>query len=416
MNHFKRYTVIYVALIFISVIIIGFYVMDNKEIDFNWKTVSGDEEVVEDVLIFGDGQNNPNMASRYTMMPDPFRLSIDESKRIENPRGTLYGWNYQDQQMEEYVNEYKDFMRGKYYWAENFTETNNQLIYVDEDNLGWDFDEQNTLQVEVLDKETKEETEFDIPIEENLQVYGVDSTDVHDDKLYVHLFIEGQFNERTDIYEDESAILVIDLNNQSLEDIKFPDKDNEQKEDVFATLNFRDSGLIDGEMNYLYTYDEYQVTQDGGYQGDYPVKYELRLYNVEEDRFKSINLLEENVYASDYLHIYDNAVYSGVLQGSNYTLTKYDKNLEEQGAVFDENVLNGDLEVGQEDLYPLTNVHNGNFYIVFPAFSTMAVTDISISAFNLETGENVYEGIIQAEDSMNQYQHFDLYQLEFKNE
>ncbi|GIO23264.1 hypothetical protein [Oceanobacillus sp. J11TS1] len=407
MNHLKRYWITYIALIFISVIIIGFYLVDKKEVAFNWKTVSGDEEVVKDVLIFGEGQ------SAYgRMVADPFQLSIDESKRIEQPRG-FFGSTYQDLQIEKYIDEYRSFMRGKNQWIENFTETDNQLIYVNEEVQNWG--EQSNLHVEILNKETEDVTEFEVPIEEQAhQIYGINSVTANKDKLYVQVYMEGQYDETADIYTDENAILIIDINDQTIEDIKFPEKDVPLKEGIYTSLMYQDSGLIDGEMNYLYIYEEYKEDQNGTIVEDVPLKYELQLYNIERDTIKSVDL-ETNAYGSDFVKIYDGAVYSGMLQGENYTLMKYDENLKEK-EVFDANVLNGDLEVNQEDVYPLTNMHNGYFYIVYPAYSTLTVADISINAFDMETGENVYQGIIQAEDAMKQYHYFDLYQLEFKDE
>ncbi|WP_152656080.1 hypothetical protein [Oceanobacillus sp. CFH 90083] len=413
MNHIKRYSVIYIALIFISVIIIGFYLMDSEEIDFNWKTVSGDEEIVKDVLIIGDGQESYS-AQYYNMVLNPFRLSLNESKRIEQPRGMYHGGNNGDLQMEKYIKEYKSFMRGKKLWSENFIETEADLIYVSGDNLDWGIDGQNNIHVEILDKETKEVSRFDASVEKNLQMYGVTSININNNKLYVQVYMEGQYDEKTDIFTDENAILVIDLNNQTVEDIKFLEKDIEQKEGVYTSLHYQDSGLIDGEVNYLYTYDEYKVDQNDSMVEDSPLKYELRLYNVEKDSFKSIDLSEESLYEGEFLRIYDGDVYLGILQEANYTLMKFDRNLKEREVIFDENVLNGDLEIGKEDVYPLTNVHNGYFYIVFPTSSSRSVTDISVNVFDLKTGENVYQGIVKAGNSMKHYQYFDLYQLEFK--
>ncbi|GGP15022.1 hypothetical protein [Oceanobacillus neutriphilus] len=415
MNHVKRYLTIYIALIFISVIIIGFYLVDKEEVDFNWKTVSGDEETVKDVLIYGDAQRS-TYSPYYNIVPDPFRLSLEDSKRIELQRGMYYGWYYQDSQMEKYVKEYKSFMRGKNAWSENFIETENQLIYVDGDNLGWGIDESNDIHVEILDKETDEVNAFELPVEENQQIYGVNSISINDNKLYAQVYMEGQYNQAADIYQDDDAILIIDLNNQTIEDIKFPSKDIEPKEDIYTTLIYQDSGLINGEMNYLYIYDEYKVDQNGGYIGDSSLKYELRLYNVEEDSFKSVDLLGDSLYEGEFLRIYDGEVYAGLLQGENYSLTRFDENLEEKEVIFDENVLNGDSEIIPEDVYPLTDIRNGYFYIAFPAFSNLTATDVSINAFDLETGENVYQGIIQAADSMKQYQYFNLNQMEFEDE
>lgn len=414
MNHVKRYLTIYIALIFISVIIMGFYLIDKEGVDFNWKTVSGDEETVKDVLIYGDAQRS-TYSPYYNIVPDPFRLSLEDSKRIELQRGMYYGWYYQDSQMEKYVKEYKSFMRGKNTWSENFIETENQLIYVDGDNLGWGIDESNDIHVEILDKETDEVNAFELPVEENQQIYGVNSISINDNKLYAQVYMEGQYNQAADIYQDDDAILIIDLNNQTIEDIKFPSKDIEPKEDIYTTLIYQDSGLINGEMNYLYIYDEYKVDQNGGYIGDSSLKYELRLYNVEEDSFKSVDLLGDSLYEGEFHRIYDGEVYAGLLQGENYSLTRFDENLEEKEVIFDENVLNGDSEIIPEDVYPLTDIRNGYFYIAFPAFSDLTATDVSINAFDLETGENVYQGIIQATDSMKQYQYFNLNQMEFKD-
>ena len=83
MDHLKRYSIIYFAFLFISVILISFYVMDEETLDFKWKTVSGDEAVMKDVTILGDGQSSPGMASYYSVVSEPFQLSVDESKRID---------------------------------------------------------------------------------------------------------------------------------------------------------------------------------------------------------------------------------------------------------------------------------------------------------------------------------------------
>ncbi|MDM8100241.1 hypothetical protein [Oceanobacillus oncorhynchi] len=415
MDHLKRYSIIYFAFLFISVILISFYVMDEETLDFKWKTVSGDEAVVKDVTILGDGQSSPGMASYYSVVSEPFQLSVDESKRINQSRESYYGWYYSDLQIEKYVKEYKSFMRGKNQWSENFAETDNQLIYVDGNENNWDMNEQNHIGVEILDKETENVSSFELAVEDQ-QIYGVSSITADNyNKLYVQLYMEGQYDEITDVYTDENGILVIDLNNQTIEDIRFPQRDMESKEGIEPSLTYQDSGLINGEMHYLYTYDEYKVDQNGVYVGDSPLKYELRLYNVEQDSFQSIDLQEANFYGGDFLRIYDGTVYAGMLQGENYTLTKFDENLEEQETVFEENVFDAEIEIGQEEVYPLTDVHNGYFYVVFPAYSTLTVADISINVFDLETGENVYQGIIQAEDSMKQYQYFDLYQMEFED-
>lgn len=407
MNHLKRYCITYIALIFISIIIIGFYLTNSKVIDFNWRTVSGDEEVVKDAVIFGTGENY------NTMMPQPFYLSKDEAERIELPRG-YFGWFYQDTQIDKYIQEYRSFMRGKDPWTENFVETDGQLIYVDEKNLSWENNESNKLGIEILDKETKEVTAFEIPVpEQESKIYGVRSVVASKDKLFVQSFMERQQGQ---VYSDEDVILIIDLNRQAIEDIRFPEKDIEQKSGMYTDLNYQDSGLIGGEMNYLYIYEQYKVDEYGAYEEDSPNEYQLQIYNADTDQTKTIPLEKGYLYEGDFLQIYDNAVYRGMLQGEHYTLMRWDASLEEKEIIFDENVSNGDMEMGQGDSYPLAAIHNGRFYMIFPALSAQTAADISINAFDLQTGENIYQGIIKAGGSIAQYQYLDLYQLEFKEE
>ncbi|WP_080875454.1 hypothetical protein [Oceanobacillus timonensis] len=413
MNHLKRYSIIYIAILFISVIFMAFYLMGKEELHFNWKTISGDEAVMEDAFILGDGQ----YSSGGSIIPDIFQLSVDGSQRVDQSSGMIFGRGYPDLPIERYIEQYPDFMRGKNHWSENFTEMENQLIYVDEEKLVGEDMEQNKLEVELLDKETEETHSFDFALETERNMYGVHSVTADNNQLYIQVFMEREQDDTAYDLGDETAILVIDMETQTLDDIKYPEQNVDSKEGAHASLDFQDSGLINGEMHYLYTSNEYKVNQQGSIieDEDAPLTYELLLYNVEDDSFKTMELPGENGIEEELLRIYDNAVYSGMRGGENYMLTKFDANLEDQEVIFDESVLSGDMNLNQEESYPLTEIHDGYFYIVSPAFSELTVTDISVNVFDMETGDNVYQGIIQAGDSVNQYQYVNLNQLGFED-
>lgn len=165
----KKYWKLTVTVIVIIVTFITFYThttsISKSFPQFTVETIEGDESYAEPIVMSGD------YYSSYTMH-EPLKITKDGTTylRDEDFITRMYPF-YNSLYIDKLQTEYRSFMRGKEDAPYSFAETDERLFYATllYNRFGIPM---NKIELEVLDKTTKQAETFSIVLEENVDLFG----------------------------------------------------------------------------------------------------------------------------------------------------------------------------------------------------------------------------------------------------
>lgn len=172
---------------------------------FELEHKSGDESLVEDVIVTGSYVQSNNHSS--------FIFNGDETEYSQEHSFTEYllnAYGY-DPIRERLTDEYRDFMRGQPYLHHNFFESEEALVIVEEE---WDYTGQSRVKLNVsyLNKETQEEQHKVINVE-NTHYASVMEVQYIDGRIYLYVQYTQEDDKRIIrefVYDVESKTIVSD--------------------------------------------------------------------------------------------------------------------------------------------------------------------------------------------------------------
>lgn len=372
MNHLKRYWDIWSILLAIVVIITTYFAqIDHTPIGLEWKKTSGDYSELENMDIVGS-TSTVNQSVMY-------RLSANKSK--DNLQQDIVGANFIDsrlniynhQQLNEYINEYKSFMRGKPLFIELYEETNEYVIFADT--------KEEKLMVEVLYKENKEVNKMEFPLEHLESAYvHISSLNYNDNQLYMILGYEKETSENGFPIMNYKSIR-IDLDQEKIvEEKQIVENNNKQKE---VELEFLDSFIQENKEYYLIverTYNLIEENSESQYYQDTNTAHRLYLYDAEAgEQVELPEIITENsapvLYEGNVLFVKE--------EGGKLSMELFDIDTQEIETV-------SQVEVKSPYSIPMLEVRGDNAYLLYSP--NEGRNKILLNVTNINTGYNVFTG------------------------
>ncbi|WP_077596666.1 hypothetical protein [Oceanobacillus kimchii] len=372
MNHLKRYWGIWSILLAIVVIISTYYAqIDHTPIGLDWKKTSGDYSELDNMDIVGS-TSTVNQSVMY-------RLSANKSK--DNLQQDIVGANlidsrlnfYNHQQLNEYINEYKSFMRGKPLFIELYEETNEYVIFADT--------KEEKLMVEVLYKENKEVNKMEFPLEHLESAYvHISSFNYNDNQLYMILGYEKETSENGFPIMNYKSIR-IDLDQEKIvEEKQIVENNNKQKE---VELEFLDSFIQENKEYYLIverTYNLIEESSESQYYQDTNTAHRLYLYDAEAgEQVELPEIITENsapvLYKGNVLFVKE--------EGGKLSMELFDIDTQEIETV-------SQVEVKSPYSIPMLEVRGDNAYLLYSP--NEGRNKILLNVTNINTGYNVFTG------------------------
>ncbi|WP_424475733.1 hypothetical protein [Oceanobacillus kimchii] len=378
MKHIKKYWGLWAIIITSTIAIVIYYVhMETSKINLEWKTVSGEEKIVEDLSIKGH-LFTPYQEDYFSSTPNNFERSSQENVLLSNGLSI-----YQHERLNRFIDEYQSFMRGKSMDDSLYHETDEKIIYTSVD------DEEENLLIELLDKQTKEVYKFEYPFENIEGSYiSVNSTEYVEDELYIiisSLDINGEAGENYEYY-----LYTIDMkNNQLVEERKIIGKEDQEKTDIIQLID--DTFTENQKVVMFEKYNSPELISYTNENGEYVSERSMDDSDVEDvrqlfllDLINNEKIEIPNTIALGSNHIIRNQfVYYLREEAEARYIEQYNINKQEIDTIA---TLNGE-DTGYGTLL---QEKNGYMYIA----NLNSNLEINLEVINIENGDSSYKGHI----------------------
>lgn len=396
-----------ISITIISILAIGaFYIQsalaENNFLDFTFTIKSGDEEAVENLMLqgsyYGEGEQGQNVTIQTTGTTYSNNNSLLDSI---NPY-------YIDPKIKRLQKEYRSFMRGKENNIAPFYEDEKLLVYADVDWGSMINDQDFTFDIEVLEKESGETEAFELEVpEKNKYDYiYVENVQMADGELKV---ITRQSVKRKN--QNEFHVYRFDVSAQKLISDDLITSYQDETDTGWSYTDLISSSNISGEENKYITFVKTileDVQGEGGEIYSEEVAKELVTYNLETKQMKSTELPDEINGESHNAVLIGKMVYFGQDSEAGGELIAYNIESEE----IDSNQTIDLLSKEQEDFGLLMKIHEGKMYIANLFIDRD--TNGKIAVIELDTGEILYEGFVNVENSKTAPSGYELFLNEIK--
>jgi hypothetical protein len=388
----KKYWKIICISILIVAIISSYYIQktamaSKNDRSFKIETISGNKEEIENLIlqtsyksndfyhmlyISKDGSTNPNNQSFFRDLIAPNEPMI----------------------LRKYIDEHRNFMRGKEFDPRKYFEDKARLIYTTFLDDGRKEAKGNvlTLQIDTLDKNTNDSSSFkiDIPVQPSYDWVIVNDVYVGNGKINIlttnylsaNYLVKGR---------EELHIYTIDENSKELE------RDSilaELVSDERGTSNiriFNENNTTQNENYYLYMVEKYSDRKED--TEPEVISSQIYLYNNAKNEAEEWIIPEELKPYRKAMHIHEETIFIPVYSANGLTLHRYHIEKKQWEKPF---TLQYSSITSEKDA-PFLRITEGKFYLVY------RVSDGQwLSIVDLKTGELIYEGKIISEDKKNQ--------------
>ncbi|ATP41089.1 hypothetical protein CSE16_14075 [Solibacillus sp. R5-41] len=366
---------------FVSVMVIGFYYIQvaiaaKGDFTFKIETTSGNEAEIDNI----------SLAAYYqrAFYQRQLNISKDGSNSINVNRSQIDYMFGQElpKIVKEYIEEHRQFMRGKQYYEENYFKDEDYLVYA----AIQDFDQVRpgdllTVEVDVLELKTNERSSFEIqtPAQESYNWMGVRDVFMQDGKIKIvatgSLVNSGE----------ELRIFTVDEKSKVLQEDKLIVKVASEAGIVTNLYLHTNSNESLNDNYYLYEIKKYKKMEYGGPSNEY-LSHQLYVYNKLKNEVEEIVIPAEIKPKMTFL--YGAQVFMPTYSADGIELNHYSIETQQW-----EEPLHYDytITVNKEEP-PLVQLMDEKLYIV-----NRVAGEHLLYIGDLRTGESLYEGKITAE-------------------
>lgn len=378
----KKITILLLSIIF--TIVLGVYyaqpfLADSQKSSFNFTLVEGDLNEIENLHYTTAMENDGSMF---------LDISPEGTEHLDSVLlGSIY--TYQSSDIKRWQNEYRSFMRNKQYSYSNFTEEEEALFYIGDFTRNWSKDGENkiTIQIERLDKATKEVTEKELNIESMDEIEFISYQNIC--KAGPYLAIQAYVNTAqtqkytTYIYNWETGEVVDEIEASDSFDYWSGDTNL-----YIEVLNKENPKFLLNRRNYLYEDVPGQEWQDEEIENDY------RTYNPKttdtEEVFLPYELTDNDI---SYV-VGDGNVIFVEKSEEHFLITIYDV---ENQKVSKEKIIPIEPKTFLEESY-LHVIKQDSKLLITQMYIEPERSSVGIVVVNLDSIEKTFEGTMELTD------------------
>lgn len=379
-KYWKSMSIAVITMITISFFYIQSTLAGSSYPEFTFEFVSGDEEEVEDLIVYGDYREGNIKGDNFQITAEGTQYNGDLSYFERLERG------HRTPQMNELQENYKGFMRGKHSIFQ-LAENEENLVYADV-NSGPDSEME--FQIEVLDKASDQSMEFtvDIPDEENYGYIYIEQVLISGDKAKV--VTRNHANGTMDSFATDIHVYDFDISEQTLINDETMISYSEGSAGQTMTSVFT---LGDGSTNShaVFVLEQWETGQDGeGMHFSDLVENKIIYIDMETNDHTEFELPEDFQGIVQSALLEDSVLYFNHLGASGLEINAYDLETQElddrRSFTIEREHL--DMHMGQ----PLTAIKDGKIYIL--AYTNEDFAQANLFIHDVDSGELVYEGRI----------------------
>lgn len=349
----------------------------KDEISLDLETVTGNEEEIKHLTIQGSFNDN-HMYRQFTLQEG--HMINPEKQSYLKGLTTIYA----PRSIQPYIKEYRNFMRGKAYLPSLYVEDDLRIIYAEIANKKPIYEDGNLkLKVDILDKQTKDRTTFEVMTDEKVKYQWSNIFDVFVEDNLIKILVYSQLMDA----EEELRLYTVDVNKQQLEQETVIAQAKNSVSRINTVYNHYE---IKNDAYYAYSIEQYREDEEG--DRSEITNQQVYVYNVRTNEKKELQIPENIKLANIQLLIDGEELVISVKKMSSIEINCYNMkhNYWEEpvtfaapGALFD-----------KED----NTMHymNGKLYVVF---RTTGSNRLLIG--DIYTGKTLYEGQFVANDGEN---------------
>lgn len=387
-KYWKTISISFFIVVFISSYYIQKTAMASKnDRSYKIETISGNKEEIENLIlqtsyqsndlyhmlyISKDGSTNPNNQSFFRDLMAPNEPMI----------------------LRKYIEEHRNFMRGKEFDPRKYFEDKSRLIYTTFlDDGGKEASNVVTLQIDILDKNTNDSSSFKIDIPVKASYDWINVNDVYVGNGTINILTTNYLSANYLIKgREELHVYSIDENKKELvKDAILAELVSEERGTSSIRIFNEYNTTTQNENYYLYMVEKYSDRKEDTELE--VISSQIYLYNNAKNEAEEWTMPEELKPYRKSMLIHKETIYIPVYSANGLTLNRYHIEKEQ----WEDPLTLQYSSIANENDAPYLRIAEGKFYLVY------RVSDGQwLSIVDLRTGGLIYEGKIISEDKKNQ--------------
>ncbi|MFA1820913.1 hypothetical protein ACDX78_12135 [Virgibacillus oceani] len=379
-----------ISIAVITVAAIGFFYIQSALAGVNYpeykiKTLSGNEEELEDLILYGDYREGNIKGDNFQITAEGIEYN-GEASYFDRLR-TGFGFP----EINQYQKKYKHFMRGKqsiFQLAEN----EHHLVHA---SVNSETESGMVLQIEVLDKDSNHTMEFTVDVPDNEKYSSVYIEQIYIAEEEVSVVTRNHVNGSIDSFSTEIHMYDIDIGEESLVNDEMVVSYSEgsggrNMTNVFTPGN---GSTLQSNSHAIFIIEQWERDENDeeGYYSQF-AESKVTSINVETNEVSEFELPDELKDISHSVLLEDSTLYFTNQVENGLEITVYD--LENQK--LDENrsftIERDNMNMGSQ----VTAIKDGRLYIASQINESYAPANILV--IDVQSGELVYEGQITGEN------------------
>lgn len=379
----KYWKTILISLIIVTTI--GSYYIQQamaskKDVSFKIETTNGDKGEIDNLILQASYQNGGNIHHWLQISKDGSTNQISRTffrDLVEAHEPLMF---------QKYIQEYRNFMRGKVLNPGQYFEDEDRLIYTTFQSNGRNKGLGNlfTLQIDTLDKKTNDSSSFEINMPDQVRYDWINERDIYIENGKIKILATSYLNG-----EEELHIYTVDENKKELEhDLILAKLESEERAQTSINI-LNDYNKVQNENYILYMVEKYKYLDDGERE---TIPSKMYLYNYLNNEVKELTIPAELKPYMKYMILHGTDIFIPVHSAIGLELKRYniEKNQWEEHLSFKYPSIANDeeapfLQITDDKLYLVSRVSDGHFFFIG----------------DVRTGESLYEGKIINENKEN---------------
>ncbi|MFJ7406478.1 MULTISPECIES: hypothetical protein [unclassified Lysinibacillus] len=374
-----------VVIFFVIVITVGVYYMQlavasKNDVSFKIETISGDKEEIENLMFQANYQSGDSDRRLY-ITKDGSTPQIRHSiiAKLKDPFQTLMFQNY--------IEEHRNFMRGKVLFPSNFSENETHIIYAAPPNNGQKVIQGNLLilNIDLLDKKKNDSLSFEVSTTAQASYNFIVVNNIYKENGEIKILATG-----APINGGEELLLYsVDVNNKKLLSVSILAKVESDKEIKSSLSKFKDNSKYQNDY-FVYIIEKYKDQYEDG--GRNTISRQISLYNNKNNAQEELMIPEEMTPDFYRLMLREGDIFIPVYSSDGLQLNRY--NIEKKQW---EKPLHFNLvSPVNDEREPFLQIANGKVYL-----AESVSNEHLFFIYDLYTGESLYEGKIIKENGEN---------------
>ncbi len=374
-----------IVIFFVIVITVGVYYMQlavasKNDVSFKIETISGDKEEIENLMFQANYQSGDSDRRLY-ITKDGSTPQIRHSiiAKLKDPFQTLMFQNY--------IEEHRNFMRGKVLFPSNFSENETHIIYAAPPNNGQKVIQGNllTLKIDLLDKKKNDSLSFEVSTTAQASYNFIVVNNIYKENGEIKILATG-----APINGGEELLLYsVDINNKKLLSVSILAKEESDKEIKSSLSIFKDNSKYQNDY-FVYMIEKYKDQYEDG--GRNTISRQISLYNNKNNAQEELTIPEEMTPDLYRLMLREGDIFIPVYSSDGLQLNRY--NIEKKQW---EKPLHFNLvSPVNDEREPFLQIANGKVYL-----AESVSNEHLFFIYDLYTGESLYEGKIIKENGEN---------------